>query len=235
MERLFQSIPAPGSMAIYYPDAENPIIGQPSELYASKHNGFINFRTVQTDPALASKLVGFDKLLQDIASGQLPNYAHIVPNQCNDMHGLGGPNIPNDCIFKNRDGLIARGDRVIGELVAKIQSSPIWSAQANVAIVITWDEGNNPKWRVVERIRHWLAERWSLQKPGIRIDPTGAANFGGGHFPTLVIANHGPRGATDDTPYNHYSLLRSIEEAFGIHEHLGHANDSSSKEMTRLF
>jgi hypothetical protein len=231
----FESIPAAGSMAIYYPNAENPVAGQPSELYASKHNGFINFRTVQNDPALASKLVGFDQLLQDIATGQLPNYAHIVPNQCNDMHGLSGVDVPNDCTFHNHDGLIARGDRVIGELVAKIQSSPVWSAQGNIAIVVTWDEDNNPKWPLLDRIRNWFTEGRSPPKPRIRFDPTSVANFSGGHIPTLVITNHGPRGATDDTPYNHYSLLRSIEEAFGFHEHLGHANDTSSKVMTRLF
>ena len=231
----FESIPAAGSTAIYYPDAEEPIAGQPSWLYASKHNGFINFRTVQNDPARATKLVGFDQLLQDLESRQLPNYAQVVPNQCNDMHGLSGYNVPNDCTAQNDDGRIARGDRVIGELVARIQSSPIWSAQDNAAIVITWDEGDNPKQRLAERIRHPFAEGAGPQKPGLRFDPTSAANFGGDHIPTLVITNHGPRGTTDETPYNHYSLLRTIEEAFGIHEHLGHANDTSSQSMTYLF
>jgi hypothetical protein len=33
---------------------------------------------------------------------------------------------------------------------------------------------------------------------------------------TIVITNHGPRGLTDPTAYNHYSLLRSLEETFGV-------------------
>jgi hypothetical protein len=41
-----------------------------------------------------------------------------------------------------------------------------------------------------------------------------------------VITNHGPRGVVDDTPYNHYSLLRTTEQAFGIDEYLGHAADA---------
>jgi hypothetical protein len=43
----------------------------------------------------------------------------------------------------------------------------------------------------------------------------------------VVITNHGPRGLSDDTPYNHYSLLRTIEDAFGPPEHLGHAADGA--------
>jgi len=33
---------------------------------------------------------------------------------------------------------------------------------------------------------------------------------------TVVITNHGPRGLVDNTPYNHYSLLASLESAFGL-------------------
>jgi hypothetical protein len=41
----------------------------------------------------------------------------------------------------------------------------------------------------------------------------------------------------DDTPYNHYSLLRTTEEALGIDEFLGHANGQALgvKAMTPLF
>jgi hypothetical protein len=220
----FESIPSAGSKAIHYPDAQNPVAGLPNGLYAAKHNAFLNFKTVQDDLALPTKLVGFEQLALDLASGQVPSYAHIVPNQCNDMHGLSGPNVPTDCAKKNRNGLIVRGDKVIGQIVAMIQSSPIWSAQGNVAIIVTWDEANN-----------------SLLKFGAQgccgADPASAANFGGGHIPTIVITNHGPRGVKDDTPYNHFSLLRTTEEAFGIGEYLGHANDAGAgvRAMTPLF
>jgi hypothetical protein len=35
-------------------------------------------------------------------------------------------------------------------------------------------------------------------------------------IPAIVITNHGPRGLQDPTDYNHYSLLRSLQEAFGL-------------------
>jgi phosphatidylinositol-3-phosphatase len=220
----FESIPAPGSKAIYYPDDQHPVAGRPTELYAAKHNGFIQFRAAQDDPALATKIVGFDRLYRDLARGQIPNYAHIVPNQCNDMHGRDGANVPVDCRFDNDDGRIGRADKVIGALAARIQASPIWSARRNTAIVITWDEDESPP-----------DEKGTQGCCGF--DPKSPANFGGGHIPTLVITNHGPRGLADDTPYNHYSLLRTTEDAFCIREHLGHADDAAGgvKAMTPLF
>jgi hypothetical protein len=42
-----------------------------------------------------------------------------------------------------------------------------------------------------------------------------------------VITNRGPHPVADPTPYNHYSLLRTVEDAFGISEHLRHAGDGA--------
>jgi phosphatidylinositol-3-phosphatase len=220
----FESIPAPGSKAVYYPDDRHRVSGEPTELYAVKHNGFMQFRAVQQDPALATKIVGFDQVYRDLANGQVPNYAHIVPNQCNEMHGRDGRYVPPDCRYDNDEGRIARGDKEISALVDRIMASPIWTAPGNAAIVITWDEDNDPP-----------------KKTGTQgccgYDPNSPANFGGGHIPTIVITNHGPRGVADDTPYNHYSLLRSTEDAFCIDEYLGHAADTAAgvKSMVKLF
>ena len=220
-----ESIPAPGSGAARWPSADKPVIGVPAELYAVKHNGFMTFKRVQDDPHRADKIVGFDALERDLASGKLPNYAHIVPNQCNDMHGREqGPYTPADCDKSNHEGLIKRGDRVAGELVDKIMRSKLWSAAGNAAIVITFDENGKQ-------------ERDTDAQGCCGYDPASRANFGGGRIPTIVITNHGARGAQDPTPYNHYSLLRTTESAFGIGEHLaGAGNDKAGVvDMSPLF
>ena len=62
-----------------------------------------------------------------------------------------------------------------------------------------------------------------------------AHNPGGGHIPTIVITNHGPHGVIDATPYDHYSLLRTFEDAFELGDHLRHANDAAVRAMTPLF
>ena len=222
----FEDIPEPASRVYRWPNESRQIPGEPQNLYAVKHNGFMNFKDVQNDPALAQKIVGFDVLTRDLASGNVPNYAQIVPNQCNDMHGM--PKqlyVPADCVYDAGPKLIARGDAVAGKLVAQIMASPIWSQPGNSAIVITFDEND---------IEHPSADHGTGCCGSAPTDPN---NPGGGWIPTIVITNHGPRALTDLTPFNHYSLLRTTEHAFGIHDYLGHAADTDHdvRDMTSLF
>lgn len=203
----FESIPKPGSKAVVAPN----II---QAYYASKHNGFMNYKKVQDDPNRAEKIVGMNQLTTDLKSGNVPNYSHIIFNECHEMHGL--------AVCDRLQNLIKTGDAEIGKVVKQITSSHLWSAPENSAIIITWDED-------------------SVVNTGIQgccgYDPNSAANFGGGHIATIVITNHGHRGVTDNTPYNHYSLLRSTEDAFGIYKYLNHASDTNKgvKPMTALF
>ena len=211
----YEDIPAPGSGEIY--------TGNPRGLYASKHSGFMNFLSVQTDPRRAERIVGFDQLDRDIKSDDLPAFALIVPNQCNEMHGLGpGPGVPDDCVGANDHGLalIRRGDAHAGELVRKLQATKAWNGKGNVAIIITFDEGSG----------HSVGGCCG-------ITPGAPSNYGGGHIPTVVITNHGPRGVKDETPYSHYSLLRTLEDAFGVNGYLGYANDTAGgvQPMVKLF
>ena len=217
----FESLPEPGSLAYHAPSPEAPASGQPDALYAVKHNGFMTFKSVQDDPARARKIVGFDALEHDIAAGTLPNFAHIVPNQCNDMHGLKGHDVPEDCVGRSK-GLLARADKMVGKIVTDIMQSAQWRAPGNSAIVVTFDEGG---------------KSGSGPLGCCGTDPADPDHPGGGHIPTIVITNHGPRGLQDPTPYNHYSMLRTIEDAFGIKQHLGHAADTGKGvvSMTPLF
>jgi phosphatidylinositol-3-phosphatase len=213
----YEDLPAPGSLAV---NAGGPNFNgsRSTALYASKHSGFINFASVQSDPHRAGHMVDFKQLDADLASDRLPAFALIVPNQCNEMHGLHGAGFPADC--QDVESLIRRGDRYTADLVKKIQATPAWRSPENVAIVITFDEGFG-----------------SSRDGCCGVTPDAPSNFGGGHIPTIVLTNHGPRGLKDDTPYNHYSLLRTIEDAFGIDEHLAHAaeTDKGVVPMVPLF
>ncbi len=205
----FEDIPSPGSKAVYAPNTIRA-------LYASKHNGFINFKKVQEDPKLSSKIVGFDQFTQDIQNNSVPNYSHIVLNQCHEMHGLA------EC--PDLQKLIKTGDNMVGKIVTQITTSQLWKTSGNNAIVITWDEDNNPP------------NKTSTQGC-CGFDPKSNANFGGGHIATIVVTNNGPKGVVDKTPYNHYSLLRTTEDAFGIYDYLQQAGNINQgvKPMTALF
>jgi hypothetical protein len=49
---------------------------------------------------------------------------------------------------------------------------------------------------------------------------------------TIVVTNHGPRGVKDKTSYNHYSLLASLQQTFGLGCLL---NSCTANAMTPLF
>ncbi len=222
----YEDLPAPGSMAYvfdphaYIADPHSENAPHPLAYYAQKHSGFLNFASVQNDPDRAKHIVGFDQFEADLAADALPSFALIVPNQCNEMHGLHGAGTPADCDILQTGPLIRRGDAEIGDLVTRLQATAAWKSKDNMAIILTFDEGSQ-----------------GSRLGCCAVTPDAPSNFGGGHIPTLVITNHGPRGAADPTPYNHYSLLRTMEDAFGITTHLRHANDSALgvRAMSPLF
>lgn len=57
-------------------------------------------------------------------------------------------------------------------------------------------------------------------------------NVAASQVATIVVTNHGPRGVTDKTPFNHYSLLASLQQTFGLGCLL---NSCTATPMTSLF
>ncbi len=184
--------------------------------YAAKHNPFVYFRSVQEgdDPHNSLKnVVDFDGpngLFADLASGNVPSFSFIAPNQCNDQHGRG--NAGPFCAFDpNDDGtqaglnpaLIYVGDVMVERLVNAIHKSPAWK-NGRAALVVVWDEND---YSVAPTINQVL---------------------------TIVNTNYGPSGIQSDKFYTHFSLTKTLDAAFGL-PCLNHACDSDVKIMSDLF
>jgi hypothetical protein len=123
-----QSMPSAGFTGTCFPCNAS----DPSSLYASKHNGFLNFQSIQSNPAEMQKNVPVEQLTTDLAQDAAPTFSLIVPDQCHDMHGT------NDC--PNGAANVKVADDYAGQLVNQIMSSPAWHDGQN-AIVLTFDEG----------------------------------------------------------------------------------------------
>jgi hypothetical protein len=73
-------------------------------------------------------------------------------------------------------------------------------------------------------LQRWLPSHiletptWKSSNSAIFIvwDEGSSNQGGGGNVPTIVISKRTPAGFTSSTPHDHYSLLRTIEEAFGV-------------------
>ena len=93
--------------------------------YAMKHNPFIYFKPIRLDESrCARSIVPLADLPADLASGTLPDYVFITPNQCNDAH---------DCDLNIADGWLRT-------LMAPLQVALDVEGKPYL-IVITWDEG----------------------------------------------------------------------------------------------
>jgi len=185
-------------------------------LYAVKHNPFNYFRSIQeadqpgSDLANTVSFEGPTGLYADLASGNVPVYSFIVPNQCNDQHGRG--NAGPFCAFDPTDNgtqaglnpaLMQLGDVALRRIVSAIKWSPVWKTGHN-AIVILWDENDYST---------------SPNKNTVLL---------------IVDTNYGSHGVQSGVLYNHFSLLRSIEGALGL-PCLNHACDSGVQVMSDLF
>jgi phosphatidylinositol-3-phosphatase len=173
-----------------------------NQLYERKHNPFVSYADVQSNPDRMANIVDFTQFASDLANGDVPNYVWISPDQCHDMHGRFHPNANDPCDFSQVQPLIATGDLFLSQTVSAITHSRAW--RGNSVILITWDESDFTG---------------TGTGPFGFGDTSGCcdANPGGGHVVTLTISHDQEEPTSSDVAYNHYSLLRTIQNGF----HLG--------------
>ena len=164
-------MPSPGFLGDAYP-------------YMQKHDPFVYYDDVRTDPAQLANVVPASQLPTDLATAETtPAFGWITPNMLDDMH----------------DGTVAQGDTWLAGQIPALLSAPAWIEQQSL-LVITWDENDD--------------------SPGNQVT-------------TLVIADQVPAGFRSAVAYNHYSLLRTIEVAWGLDPLT--ANDAEATVMSDFF
>src|SRR5258708_33251635 len=93
-----------------------------NQLYERKHNPFISYQDVQSNPARVANIVDFSQFATDLASGKVADYTWISPDQCHDMHGRAST--PDDpCDFSQVPALIGAGDSFLMNTSSTLMSS----------------------------------------------------------------------------------------------------------------
>jgi len=210
----FESLPVAG----YTGDSTS------DSLYAGKHNPFIYFQDIRSNPSRMQKLVPWSQLATDLNSNNVPNFLYMVPNLCDDMHGASSAvatatNLP-DCAYPASGldhSIIKRGDTYLSNTIPAIMQSKAWSD--NSAIVIVWDEDDYNGYA------------------GCCHSPTGVngVTLGGANAPALVITKSGSHAMDTTQQYNHYSLLATIEKMWGLSCLANACGFSDSALMTKFF
>lgn len=170
--------------------------------YATKHNPFYYFHAIIDDPSrCAAHVVNLRQLPTDLASvATTPNYVFITPNLCNDGHDA-------PCVDGAPGGLL-QVNRFLQQWVPAIVNSPAFTEDG--VLIITFDEG--------------LDDEACCGEQGLpgQVHPPGYGGPGGGRVGAVVLSRFVTPGTVSDVPYNHYSMLRWVEDVFGL-RHLGYA------------
>jgi hypothetical protein len=190
----------------------HPAIGAPdptqqataTDQYATRHNPFVYFHSIIDRPAAcAARDVPLDRLGGDLASvRRTPNLSLIVPDLCNDGHDAtcadGGP------------GGLPAADAFLRTWVPRITASPAYRRDGLLAIV--FDEAGSD------------SSACCGEQPGPNTPAPGGPSGGpgGGRTGAVLLSPAIAPGTTTGQDYNHYSLLRTVEDFFGL-PHLGYA------------
>ena len=179
----------------------------PGYNYADRHNPFIYYGPIVNNAArCAAHDVPYTQLASDFARGSVPTYAFIVPNTCNDGHDSPCAN--------GQPGGLPTADAWLKQNVPQILS---YVKNHNGLLVITFDEAAN------------------TDTSGCCGGGVAGSQGSGGRVGLLAISPKVPAGVENSTPYDHASLLRTTEDAFGIAEHLNNASSVNEHAMTDVF
>jgi phospholipase C len=230
-----EGLPYPGFLG----DSADYTASPPSAgnaLYLLKHDPFLLYPDVYNNPARADKVVPLTQLATDLASNDVPQYAWITPDICNDMHGMSGPACPFPSTGSGPSVQnFQQGNAFLQHWVNAIMNSGAWNPRS--VIFITWDEGGS------SNVAPYSPESTagccdSPILPNPPVNPTdvsggdlaGGTVFGGGPVPMIVVSGDVHGHVVDSTPSNHYSLLRTVEDIFSLSylEMAGDSNQASS-------
>ena len=186
------------------PDQGNSTTG--AKNYADRHNPFLYFPDViENATRCAAHQRPYTDLASDLASDTLPAFAFITPDTCHDGHD-------NPCADGSTGGL-AGADAWLQQQLPALLS---YLASHNGLLIINFDEGST-----------------SATTSSDVLCPTCASGGIGGRTGAVLVSPRLPQGVTVSTSYDHDSLLRTVEDGFGISEHLNLAQVATA--MTDAF
>jgi len=182
-----------------------------TDQYAARHDPFVYFHSIIDFPTCQANVVNLDRLTTDLASAATtPNYVFITPDLCNDGHDEpckdGGP------------GGMTQANSFLQGLVPQITSSPAYRDRG--LLIVTFDEAEGVP-------PNGDASACCNEQPGPNTPNAGGpiTGPGGGRVGAVMLSPCIAPRTVSTHDYNHYSLLRSVEDNFGL-PHLGFAGQA---------
>jgi phosphatidylinositol-3-phosphatase len=186
-----------------------------TDQYANRHNPFMYFHNIIDDAASCdAHVVNLDRLPADLASpATTPNFVFITPDLCSDGHDA-------VCADPGQRGGLEGINDFLSTWVPRILASPAYRQDG--VLIVTFDESD-----VEESNGPEDAAACCAGFPAPNTPMPGIFGPGGGLIGAVVVSKFVKPGTTSDVPYNHYSLLRTLEDLFGL-PYLGYAGNPLS-------
>jgi phosphatidylinositol-3-phosphatase len=184
--------------------------------YATFRNPFVYFSSILDTPACAGDDVGLSALKADLASVKsTPSFSYIAPDRCDDGN-------PTPCTPGAPAGLVP-ADTLLKQVVPEITASKAYKESG--LLVITVDEAPSSG--------EFADSSSCCGQPLFPNDPVktlAGAPRGGGTVGALLLSPFVKGGTVSQEEFNHFSLLRTIEDLFSL-PHLGYAGASALKSL----
>ncbi|NKF22799.1 alkaline phosphatase family protein [Solimonas marina] len=188
-----------------------------TDQYATRHDPFMYFHNIIDDQTYCDEHVVNldDAFVDDLKSTDTtPAFSFITPNLCDDGHDA-------NCADGTVGGLTGI-DRFLKQWVPVILNSPAYKKDG--LLIITYDESTG----FTDDSTACCGESGTISQLFLQPGITGP---GGGRVGAVLISPFITPGTVSTLPYNHYSLLRSISDIFGV-AYLGHAADGDTAAGT---
>jgi phospholipase C len=187
-------------------NADSTLVARPGDQYATRHNPFVYFHSIIDTPACNANVVDLAAFPTDLASTRTtPNLSFITPNLCHDAHD-------QPCVDGQPGGLVS-ANQWLRTWVPRILNAPAYRQDG--LLVITFDEAEPGG-------LNGDSSACCQEAKAPNVAQAGGNGPGGGRVGAVVLSPFVKPGTTNTTPYNHYALLCSLENSFGL-AHLGYA------------
>jgi hypothetical protein len=234
-----ESMPSAGFTGAQYPSN--------AALYVNKHNPFVLMSDISSNAKRLAQIKPYTSFATDMNAKTLPNFVWISPNQCHDMHGGVYTAVATDgsdgtpCPYgsakddANDAALKQKADAFVKGAVDVITGTTAWKS-GRTAIFILTDENDFTGNAATDG---WESADGCCDSPNLgKGTPFLGSNgqpdnnpvwrggvYGGGKIPAIVMTSKGKTGYTSQKPYNHYSMLSTLEWNWNLPT-IGYASDT---------
>ena len=208
--------------------AEAPSASVPKgDFYATRHDPFAYFHSIIDSSACHTNVLNLNQLTPDLKSEETtPHYVFITPNLCDDGHD-------SPCKDGRPGGLIS-ADAFLQQWVPAITNSPAFRRDG--LLMIIFDEGGFNAIQPDGKGGFIISAPGLFccnQQPGPNLGefPQSTTigsftlsfnSYGGDRTGAVLLSPFIQAGTVSNIPYNHYSMLKTVEDIFGL-GYLGYA------------